>query len=462
MTDDSLLSRAHEHALTYIRTLPGRPVRASADFRALVEALDPGLPEHPTAAASVLDDLATRADAGLVATAGPRYFGFVTGGSFPAAVAADWLVTGWDQNAALHVMSPAISAIESITARWILDVLRLPTDCSVGFVTGAHMANVTALAAARHEVMRRAGWDVEARGLQGGPTLTVLASDEAHTSIAAACRMIGIGSETIVRIAADDQGRMRPDALGAALSAASGPRIVCAQSGNVNTGAFDPLEEIAGLTRAHAAWLHIDGAFGLWAAATPKYRGLVQGLALADSWTTDGHKWLNVPYDSGIVMVAHPAAHRAAMSQTAAYLTPAEGEARDGMDWTPEASRRARAVVIYVVFRILGRSGLADLVERCCRLAVRMADALRGHDGIRVLNDVVLNQVLVRFESARGENVTPAVIAAIQQDGVCWCGGTKWNGTPAMRISVCSWRTTDEDIDRSAAAILGAHDRARG
>jgi glutamate/tyrosine decarboxylase-like PLP-dependent enzyme len=462
MTYDLLLDRAHHHALQYLRTLPARPVRASAGFRALVDALDTGLPDHPTDAARVLDDLATRADPGLIATAGPRYFGFVTGGSYPAAVAAEWLVTGWDQNAALHVMSPAISAIESITARWILDVLGLPAGCSVGFVTGAHMANVTALAAARHEVLRRAGWDVEARGLQGGPALTVLASTEAHTSIAAACRMIGVGSETIVRVAADDQGRIRPDALGAALSATSGPRIVCAQSGNVNTGAFDRLEEIAGLTRAHAAWLHIDGAFGLWAAATPAYRELIRGLPLADSWTTDGHKWLNVPYDSGIVIVAHPAAHRAAMSQTAAYLTPAEGEARDGMDWTPEASRRARAVAIYVVFRTLGRSGLADLVERCCRLAARMAGALRTRAGIRILNDVVLNQVLVRFESANGENVTPGVIAAIQQDAVCWCGGTEWHGQPAMRISVSSWRTSDEDIDCSADAIARAHERVRG
>ena len=331
-------------------------------------------------------------------------------------------------------------------------------------MTGAHTANVTALAAARHEVLRRARWDVESLGLQGAPQLTVIAGEEAHASIHAACRMIGVGSRTIMRVATDEQGRMRPDALEWALSATSGPTIVCAQVGNVNTGACDPLVEIGELTRENGAWLHIDGAFGLWAAASPAYRRLVSGLADADSWTTDGHKWLNVPYDSGIVIVRHPAAHRAAMSQAAAYLPPGQGEQRDGTDWVPEASRRARAVPIYAVLRMLGRSGLADLVDRCCRLAVRMADRLWDTPGVQVLNEVVLNQVLVRFSSPSGPtggNITNDVIAAVQAAGVCWCGGTMWAGAPAMRISISNWRTSEDDIDRSAASILQCFERVK-
>jgi glutamate/tyrosine decarboxylase-like PLP-dependent enzyme len=457
MPYEPLLTHAHQQALAYLRSLPKRPVNARASFHALVDDLGGPVPEDARDPVSVIADLATRAEPGLLAGAGPRYFGFVTGGSYPVAVAADWLVSAWDQNAGLHVMSPAISAIETIAARWILDLLGLPAQASVGFVTGAHTANVTALAAARHEVLMRAGWDVNARGLHGGPLLSVIAGAEAHSSIPAACRLIGIGSETIVYVDSDDQGRMRPGALESALTARSGPCIVCAQAGNVNTGACDPLVEVSRLTRAHAAWLHIDGAFGLWAAVSRPHRHLVDGAELADSWTTDAHKWLNVPYDSGVVIVAHPAAHRAAMSQSAAYLIPADGEERDGMDWTPEASRRARVVPIYVVLRTLGRAGLGDLVARCCRLAARMADGLRDSPGVRILNEVVLNQVLVRFDAQSGENITPRVIAAIQEEGVCWCGGTAWQGEPAMRISISSWRTDDDDVDRSVDAMLRAH-----
>jgi len=443
-------------ALAFLEELPNRRVAARASFAELERILGGPLPEHGSEPAAVIDALARGADAGLVASAGPRYYGFVTGGSLPVATAADLLVSAWDQNAALHVMSPAVAAIESIAARWLLDVLALPADASVGFVTGAHTANVTALAAARHAVLRRAGWDVEALGLQGAPRVTVLAGREAHTSIGAACRMLGLGASTIVRIDADNQGRMRPAALAAALASSSGPRIVCAQAGNVNTGASDPFLEIVPLARAHGAWVHVDGAFGLWAAAAPSRRSQVAGVETADSWTTDGHKWLNVPYDSGVVVTADPAAHRAAMSQSAAYLIAAADEERDGMDWTPEASRRARAVPIYAVLRSLGRAGVADLVERCCRLAARMADGLRAHPRVAILNDVVLNQVLVRISGADGANVTPAVIAAVQRDGTCWCGGTSWDGEAAMRISVSNWSTTDSDADRSVEAILRA------
>jgi len=448
-----------DHARRFLPTLSERPLTTDEDFATLVAKLGGPLPDSGSDPAAVIDELAAAASGGIMSSAGPRYFGFVTGGSFPVAAAADWLLATWDQNAALHVMSPAMSAIETVTAGWILEALDLPRAASVGFVTGAHMANVTALAAARDEVLRRLDWDVESRGLQGAPALTVLAGAEAHTSIGAATRLLGLGADTIVRVPSDGQGRMRADALDRALSSVDGPRIVCAQAGNVNTGACDPFEPIARIARAHGAWLHVDGAFGLWAAASPALRHLVRGVALADSWTTDGHKWLNVPYDSGLVIVAHPAAHRAAMSQSAAYLTPASHAERDGMDWTPEASRRGRAMPIYAVFRSLGRTGLSELVERCCRLASRMAERLSTAVGVRVLNEVVLNQVLVRFESPRGANITAAVIDGVQRDGTCWCGPTGWQGQPAMRISVSNWSTSAADIDRSADAILAIHRR---
>jgi glutamate/tyrosine decarboxylase-like PLP-dependent enzyme len=457
MTYDAVLRAAHARAAEFLGGVAYRRVVAQSTFADLVKHLGGALPRTGEDPPGVIEALTREADPGLVASAGPRYFGFVTGGSYPVAVAADWLVSAWDQNAALHAMSPAIAAVEDVTARWILDLLSLPSTSGVGFVTGAHMANVTALAAARHEVLRRQGWDVEALGLQGAPPITVIAGAEAHASIPAACRLIGLGAATIVHVESDDQGRMRPDALDAALSSSSGPRIVCAQAGNVNSGASDPFGEIVPGVRRHGAWLHVDGAFGLWAAAARDRRHLVAGVEGADSWTTDAHKWLNVPYDSGIVIVAHPAAHRAAMSQRAAYLIPADGEERDGMDWTPEASRRARAVPIYAVLRVLGRAGLEELVERCCRLASRMADRLSAASGVAILNDVVLNQVLVRFTDERGENSTTRVISRVQADGQCWCGGTSWAGQPAMRISVSSWRTTEKDADRSVAAILDAH-----
>jgi glutamate/tyrosine decarboxylase-like PLP-dependent enzyme len=450
---DLLLARTREIAAAFLHSLEPRPVNARARFDELVAALDRPLPDAPEEPLAVIEHLAAAVEPGLVAAPGPRYFGFVTGGTLPAATAADWLVTAWDQNAALHVMSPAMSAIEEVTARWLLDVLGLPRTASVGFVTGATMANVTALAAARHEVLRRAGWDVEAHGLQSAPRVTVVAGAQAHASLQQACRLVGFGAATILRVDADGQGRMRPDALEAVLRDVSPPVIVCAQAGNVNTGAFDPLAEVAALAHARGAWLHVDGAFGLWAAASRDRRPLVAGAALADSWALDAHKWLNVPYDSGLVVVAHPAAHRASMSQTAAYLIRAEGEARDGMDYTPEASRRGRAVPVYAALRSLGRDGLEQLVDRCCHGARTIASRLSAEPGIEILNDVVLNQVLVRCRAADRRNVTPAVIARVQEAGVCWVGGTAWQEEPAMRISVSGWRTRDEDAARSADAI---------
>ena len=414
------------------------------------------MPDGPNDPTAVIEQLAAAAEPGLVASPGPRYFGFVTGGSVPAAVAAEWLASAWDQNAGLYVLSPAMSAIEEIAAGWVLELLGLPRNASVGFVTGATMASVTALASARHEVLRRAGWDVEALGHQGAPRVTVFAGAEAHASIRSACRLIGLGASTILSVEADEQGRMRTGALRAALDRSNGPTIVCAQSGNVNTGGFDPVDEIVAAAHARDAWVHVDGAFGLWAAVSPSRRHWLAGVDGADSWTIDGHKWLNVPYDSGIAVVAHPAAHLASMSQHASYLIRATGAERDGMDWTPEASRRGRGLAVYAAIRSLGRRGLAGLVDHCCDAAAQMADLLGRQRGARVLNEVVLNQVLVRFTSETGENITPAVIARVQGAGVCWAGGTNWEGEPAMRISVSGWRTTPADIARSAESIAEA------
>jgi glutamate/tyrosine decarboxylase-like PLP-dependent enzyme len=373
-------------------------------------------------------------------------------------VAAEWLTAMWDQPATLFVMSPAAAVVEEVASRWLLDLLGLPATASVGFVTGCHMANFTALAAARHELLRRAGWDVEADGLQGAPRLRVVAGGEVHVSVIGALRMLGFGSRHVVRATADDQGRMRPASLDAALRAGEGPAIVCAQAGNVNTGAFDPFDAIADVAARHHAWLHIDGAFGLWASASAALKHHVQGVARADSWATDAHKWLNVPYDSGLVFVAHPEAHRAAMSMSAAYLVRSPDEPREPMDWTPESSRRARGFAIYAALRSLGRRGLSDMVDRCCALARRFADRLHADPRISILNDVVLNQVLVRIVPSNGDadTATRDTLRRVQEERVCWLGGTRWHDMDAMRISVSNWSTTEADVDRSVESIIRA------
>jgi glutamate/tyrosine decarboxylase-like PLP-dependent enzyme len=325
-------------------------------------------------------------------------------------------------------------------------------------VTGCHMANFTALAAARHELLRRADWDVEADGLQGAPALRVVVGDEVHVSVVGALRMLGIGSRAVVRVPADDQGRMRPEALASALAGIDGPVIVCAQAGNVNTGAFDPLDAIADITRPRRAWLHVDGAFGLWASASAALKARISGVERADSWATDAHKWLNVPYDSGLVFVAHPAAHRAAMSLNAAYLVRSPNDPREGMDWVPESSRRARGVAVYAALRSLGRLGVEAMIDRCCALARRFAEKLREEPTIQILNDVVLNQVLVRVVPPQGDAdaATRETLRLVQDERVCWLGGTRWHGMDAMRISVSNWSTTEADVDQSVASILGA------
>jgi glutamate/tyrosine decarboxylase-like PLP-dependent enzyme len=460
--DDRVLDRAAELAKEYLAGVADRPVGPQVDLSALREALGGPLPETGEDPTAVIERLARDADPGLIATAGPRFFGFVIGGSHPVAIAADWVTSAWDQNAGLYVIGPAAAVVEEVVGRWLVDVFGLPAGTSCGLTTGATMANFTALAAGRHAQLEKAGWHVEEDGLFGAPPINVVVGDEAHVTIFASLQMLGLGRSRVHRVAADEQGRMRADALRETLGRLGGPTIVCAQAGNVNTGAFDPLEEIAEAVHDHGGWLHVDGAFGLWAAASPTLQHLVTGIDLADSWTTDAHKWLNVPYDSGLVFVRDSAAHQGAMRLGAAYYVETEGAERDNYNWVPESSRRARGFSIYATLRSLGKQGLAALIDRCSNHARRMARHLVEIDGAVILNDVVLNQVLVRFApegvdpnlpGEAADALTRDVIRRVQLDGTCWLGGTTWHGFAAMRVSVSGWNTTAEDIDRSAEAI---------
>ncbi len=464
MTDRAkLLSRSMELATAYLESLDTRRVGGPVDLAALRAALGGPLPEGPGDPVAVIEGLAAAAEPGLVASAGPRYFGFVVGGSLPAALGADWLASAWDQNAGLYVLSPAAAVAEEVAAGWLIELLRLPAGTSVGFVTGATMANFTALAAARHGVLARVGWDVERLGLQGAPPVTVVTHAGTHVTVYASLQMLGLGreGEHIRRIGSDDQGRMRPDALREVLATIDGPTIVCTQAGNVNTGAFDPFTELIPIAHERDAWVHIDGAFGIWAAAVPSMRDRMRGHDGADSWSTDAHKWLNVPYDSGLVFVRDAAPHHGAMALGAEYYIETAGAERDPYNWTPESSRRARGFAVLAALRSLGRSGLVDLIERDCAHARRMAERLAAGPSVSILNDVVLNQVVARFEGpagdadgSAGDARTRAVIDAVQRDGTCWLGGTTWAGRAAMRVSVSGWQTTTADIERSAEAIL--------
>ncbi|MDQ3983342.1 MAG: aminotransferase class V-fold PLP-dependent enzyme [Actinomycetota bacterium] len=451
---EELLGLTRALALRYIESLPDRPVAGTATRDSLTAALGRPLRDDPEEPAKVVGDLADAVEPGLVATSGGRFFGFVEGGVLPAALAADWLTATWDQNPGFNVLSPAGTVVEEVVAGWLLDLLGLPETASVGFTTGAQMASLAGLAAARHHVLAASGWDVEADGLTGAPPVRVVVGEERHATIGRALRFLGFGERTAVVVAADAQGRMDPSALDAHLRQGNGPAIVCAQAGNVNTGAFDPLRPIAESTRSHGAWLHVDGAFGLWAAAAPGLRYLVDGVELADSWATDAHKWLNVPYDSGIVACGHPDSHRAALALHAPYLIRGQDNPRDGSDWTPESSRRARAFAVWAALRSLGRRGVADLVERCCGHARRFASALAAYPEIEVLNDVVLNQVLVRVGD--DDERTHATALAVQRGGVAWLGDTVWQGRRALRISVSDHATTSEDVDRAIEAIVTA------
>ena len=450
------LGEAFEEALAYLEGLPSRRVASYIELSTLRKALGGPVPDRPMEPREVVADLVAAADPGVVASGSGRFFGFVIGGANPAALAADWLTSAWDQNAGLYVLGPAASVVEEVAGEWLAELFGLPVGMSVGYVTGAQMANFTGLAAALHEVLRRAGWDLAAGGLWGAPRVRVLAGAGRHGTIDRALRFLGVGTSTIVEVDADRQGRMQPAALAAALQQGSGPAIVCAQVGNVNSGAIDPVGEICTIAHEHDAWVHVDGAFGLWAGASPRLRPLVAGVELADSWATDAHKWLNVPYDSGLIFCAHPDAHRAAMGIRAGYLMHSAGDERDALDYGPEHSRRARGFAIYAAIRALGREGIADLVERCAAFASRFAERLAAADGVEVLNDVVLNQVLVRFLAADGDHDahTRRVIERVQHDGTCWMSGTTWQGQAAMRISVSNWSTDQADVDRAVAAIL--------
>jgi glutamate/tyrosine decarboxylase-like PLP-dependent enzyme len=458
--DRALLRRTADLAADFVESLDERPVAAAAGRDVLLEALGGPLPEARTPEIDVIEDLVRGADPGVVGMAGPRYFGFVIGGSLPAALAADWMTSTWDQNAGIFIAGPAASVVEEIVGSWLVDLLGLPEGTSVGRTTGCQMAHFTCLAAARHRVLERVGWDVETRGLIHAPEITVVVGSEAHATVPTALQYLGLGRSRVVTVDSDDQGRMRLDALASALPVEDGPLVVCLQAGNVNTGSFDPMGPAIDLVRARHpdAWIHVDGAFGLWAAASPTYRHLVDGHEGADSWATDGHKWLNVPYDCGYAFVRDPVAHAAALSPLGAdYIVYGAAE-RDEFRWVPEYSRRARGFATYAALRSLGRDGVREMVERCCRLATRMADGLRAAgDGVEVLNEVVLDQILVRFHAGDGADAdarTRAVIERVQAGGTCWLAGTTWHGMAAMRISMVNWSTTEDDVDRSLAAIL--------
>ena len=443
MSTRTLLRAAANRAANYLDAIDSRSVAPTPDAISALARFDRDLPEQPLEPASVLRELDETGSPGTSTSAGGRYFGFVIGGTLPTALAANMLASAWDQNAGLVVISPATAKLETVALRWLLDALHLPATSGAGFVTGATMANFTCLAAARHALLKRAGWNVEEQGLFGAPPLTVIVGDEVHITLLKALSLLGLGRARVTRVPTDEQGRMRADLL----PPLDDRTILCLQAGNVNTGAVDPMTELTARARAAGAWVHVDGAFGLWAAAAPNRRALLAGVENADSWALDAHKWLNVPYDSGVAICRDASALRGATAVSAAYLV--QGAEREPAEYTPELSRRARGVDIWAAMSSLGRSGIAELIERNCLQAARFADGLRDA-GFEILNDVVLNQVLVSFGD---DEATRRVIAAVQTDGTCWCGGTVWHGRAAMRISVSSWATTDDDVERSLAAI---------
>ena len=439
-----LLQEAAERSARYLEGVHARRVAPEPNDVRRLAALGGPLPQSPADPAEVLALLDDVGSPATVTNTGGRFFGFVTGGTLPAALAANWLAGAWDQNVAFAVMSPVAAKLEEVALAWILDLLRLPEACGAGFVTGTTMAHFSALAAARTALLKRQGWNVEEDGLFGAPHLKVVVGDEVHVSLLKALSMLGLGRSRVISVPCDDQGRMRP----AALPRLDAGTLVCIQSGNVNTGAFDPAGEIRSRAHQAGAWVHVDGAFGLWAAVSPRFSHQLEGVDKADSWAVDCHKWLNVPYDSGIAIVRDHEHLRRALATSSAYLQPGDG--REPCHYTPESSRRARAIDLWAALRSLGRDGLRDLIERNCYCATLFADGLR-RAGFEVLNDVVLNQVLVSFGSA---DKTIRVIRELQNDGTCWCGSTQWQGHTAMRISVSSWATTEQDVQHSLAAIV--------
>jgi glutamate/tyrosine decarboxylase-like PLP-dependent enzyme len=444
MKREELVSEAAERAATYLRRIRQRGVAPTVAAVAELQRFAEPVPAGPTDPAEVLRQLDEVGSPGTVANAGGRFFGFVNGGSVPAALAANVLAAAWDQNAGLRVMSPVAAVLEDVALGWIKELLGLPNEAAGAFVTGATMANLTCIVAARHALLARMGWDVEAQGLFGAPPFAVVVGEEIHAAMRKALAMAGLGRDRVIRVPTDSQGRMRS----ADFPTLSAPALICMQAGNVNTGAFDPASEICAAAEESGSWVHVDGAFGLWAACAPERAHLTRGFGDAHSWATDAHKWLNVPYDCGLAFVREGAALYQSLNTQAAYLPP--GPLRDPMQWTPESSRRARGIEVWAALKSLGRSGLAEMVERTCRHAERFAGGLRAA-GHAVLNEVVINQVLVRF---RDDETTQAVIEHVQRDGTCWCGGTVWHGQRAMRISVSSWLTDEEDVEWSLDAIL--------
>ncbi len=460
VTDErALLARTVEIAGDYLDSLATRPIRPESDYAAMLKAVDGPVPELGDEALAVVEELAAVAEPGLTAMGSGRYFGFVIGGALPASLAADWLVSTWDQNAGLARPTPAVAALEEVTGRWVLELLGLPPRSSFAFVTGCQMAHVTSLAAARHGVYERIGYDLRERGLAGAPPLRVVVGGQRHVTLTRALRLLGIGRAQERIVPVDDQGRMDVAALRGVLEAEQAPTIVCGQAGEVNTGAFDDLEAIVAAARQHDAWVHVDGAFGLWAATSPRLAHHLRGHGGADSWATDAHKWLNVPYDCGIAICAHPALHAAAMEYAAPYITISETEVeRDPVGYSPEFSRRARSLPVWAAIRSLGRQGITAMIERSCDQATAIAEGLRELPGCEILNEVELNQVLLRFES---DERTAAIVARVQDEGEAWMAPTVWDGRTAIRISVSCWRTDDDDVRRTIESFTRASAAAR-
>lgn len=458
VADEIMLGRAAKHALEFRRSLGARPQRPQKSFDDMRQVFAGPLPMRGRGGIGVIEELVALAEPGLSAMAGPRFFGWVIGASHPVGVAADWLTSAWGQNSASHTPTPAAAACEEVAAGWLLELLDLPRECSVGFVTGATIANLTCLAAARGELLRREGWDSDAQGLFGAPPIRVILGEEAHASVFSALQLLGLGHDRVIRVPTDDMGRMEIRPFEAAMELADGPVIAITQAGHVNSGAFDPIREIAEIGHRRKAWVHVDGAFGLWARSCPETAHLAQGVETADSWATDGHKWLQLPYDSGFAIVRDAEAHRRAMTITASYLPAVAAGERIPSHFVPELSRRARGFAAWAMIQALGREGIAQMVARHCRIARRMAQALGAEPGVRVVNEVDLNQVAVRFGSddRSGDTLTSKVIDRIQAEGTCFAAGAQWKGLWIMRLSVTSWFTTEAEADRSIAAIIEA------
>ncbi|MCO5175587.1 MAG: aminotransferase class V-fold PLP-dependent enzyme [Thermomicrobiales bacterium] len=463
-----VLEQTLRHALSYLNRLYIEPVGATATLQSLRESLHRALPESGLTAECVIDELVRDTAPGLIGSSGGRFFGWVIGGTLPAALAADWLTSTWDQNAAIYACSPAEAVVEEIAGEWLKQIFGLPADAGFAFVTGCQMAHFTCLSAARHTLLARRGWDVERDGLTGAPSFRVISSGERHGSVVRALRMLGIENGCMVELPCDDAGRLAPDTLRDALSAPSDdPTIVLLQAGDLNIGGYDPFEELVPIAHAKAAWVHVDGAFGLWAAASPKHRHLLNGVDAADSWATDGHKWLNVPYDSGYAFVSNASLIPASLSYRANYITTVS-DGRDQIDWNPEWSRRGRGVASYAALRQLGRDGLAELIERTCQYAADLVEGIGALDGAEVVWTPQINQGLVRFldnrpgaTNADHDRRTDEVIAEVVACGEAYFGGTTWRGMRCMRISVCSWQTTSDDVTQTIKAVHAAIQNCR-